>query len=41
MYLPAELPDAADRTAWHEEMSFDPLPIYARIRVPYSDRLRR
>ena len=34
IYLPAELPNAADRAAWHEEMSFDPLPIYARIRVP-------
>ena len=34
VYLPAELPDAADRAAWHEEMSFDPLPIYARIRLP-------
>ena len=33
-YLPAELPDQADRTAWHKEMSFDPLPIYGRIRVP-------
>jgi uncharacterized protein len=33
-YLPAGLPDEADRTAWHKEMSFDPLPIYSRIRVP-------
>ena len=34
VYLPAELPDETDRTAWHDEMSFDPLPIYGRIRVP-------
>ena len=34
VYLPPELPDEAERTAWHEEMSFDPLPVYGRIRVP-------
>ncbi len=34
VYLPDELPDAAARTAWHLEMSFNPLLVYARIHVP-------
>jgi pimeloyl-ACP methyl ester carboxylesterase len=33
-YLPADLPDATDRASWHAEMSFEPQPVYARIRVP-------
>jgi pimeloyl-ACP methyl ester carboxylesterase len=33
-FLDAELPDAADRAAWIEEMDFDPVPVFGASRVP-------
>jgi uncharacterized protein len=33
-FLPARLPDAVERAAWHAEMDFDPFPTFAAVRVP-------
>lgn len=33
-FLPGELPAAEDRTAWLAEMDFDPIPVFAAVRVP-------
>jgi pimeloyl-ACP methyl ester carboxylesterase len=33
-YLPAGLPDDAERSDWVAEMNFDPRPIFERVKVP-------
>jgi uncharacterized protein len=33
-YLPSSLPGDLDREEWAKEMSFDPVPIFLRVRVP-------
>ena len=33
-FLPAELPGPEDRAAWLAEMDFDPIPVFAAVRVP-------
>ena len=33
-YLPSELPDDSERQEWAAEMTFDPRPIFANVKVP-------